>query len=482
MKKLNFYLIALLFGTFILFTTSCNSDEDDGSGDGDTDPISTVTVYETSELTKDCDGDDADETYNVVTVKDLGEGTGTTTWTKDNIYVLEGFVFVNEGQTLTIEAGTIIKGKSGQGSSSAALVVSRGAKIMADGTASDPIIFTTESDDIARDNTGALTCEGGNLPATARGLWGGVVILGAASLNSSPGVTAIEGIPTTEGRGEYGGTNDEDDSGTFRYVSIRHGGTDISANNEINGLTLGGVGNGTTIEYVEVIANKDDGFEWFGGTVNTKYLVSAYCGDDALDYDEGWRGYNQYWLVVQSDDAADNGGEHDGGTEPEDATPYAIPVIYNATFYGNPEARALRFRDNAGGKYFNSIFVNFSEGVEIEKLETEQDSYKQYLDNGLEIKANMFWDISGDHIVIAGGTAADQSDAEVRFLGADANSTDVDPALVGMVPQAAEAMSGVVQANLEPLDNAQYKGCFDPSSSSKWTDGWTLSSQIGLLD
>ncbi len=477
MKKLNFYLIALLFGTAILFVTACTEEDD-----GDKPPKSTVTTYFSEELSEDCNGDGVDETYNIITVKDNGEGTGTMTWTKNNIYELDGFVFVNEGQTLTIEAGTIIKGKEGQGVEAAVLVVARGAKIMAEGTADDPIIFTSELDQILRDTTGALTCVNNNIPSTARNLWGGVLILGNASLNSTPGVTAIEGIPTTETRGIYGGIDDADDSGIFKYVSIRHGGTDISSNNEINGLTLAGVGNGTTVEYVEVIANKDDGVEFFGGTVNTKYIVVSYCEDDAFDYDEGWRGNNQYWLVLQSDDGADNGGEHDGGTEPEDATPYAIPVIYNATFYGNSDTRALRFRDNAGGKYYNSIFANFSEGVEIEKLESAQDSYQQYLDNNLVIVSNMFWNISGDHISIVGGSETDQADAEARFLGADANTIDINPGLVSMVPQAAEAMSGAVQANQEGLDNTTYKGCFDPTASSKWTDGWTLTSQLDLLN
>ena len=178
-----------------------------------------------------------------VTTADIPAGTNVE-WTADNEYVLNGLVFVSEGSSLTIQPGTVIKGKPGQGENASALVV-------------------------------------------ARGLWGGVIILGRASLNSEPGETPIEGIPTTEPRGIYGGDDDGDNSGVFRYVSIRHGGTDIGAGNEINGLTMGGVGSGTVIEYVEVYNNQDDGFEWFGGTVNTKYLVSALTATTPLTTTRG---------------------------------------------------------------------------------------------------------------------------------------------------------------------------------------------------
>ena len=169
----------------------------------------------------------------------------------------------------TIEAGTVIKGQPGQGENASALVVARGGKIFAEGTATNPIIFTSTADDVTDPN---------DLPLDARGLWGGVIILGKASLNSSPGETPIEGIEVTETRGLYGGSDDADNSGVFRYVSIRYGGTDIGAGNEINGLTMGGVGSGTVIDHVEVANNADDGFEWFGGTVNASHLVVTTVG------------------------------------------------------------------------------------------------------------------------------------------------------------------------------------------------------------
>lgn len=305
-------------------------------------------------------------------------------WTSDKTYVLDGFVFVGAGQTLHIEAGTVVQGKPGEDVNASVLIVARGGKILAEGTAEKPIIFTFEGDT-------------GGSSASLRAQWGGLIILGKARLNSTPGESAIEGLPTNEPRGLYGGNDDADNSGVLRYVSIRHGGTNIGADNEINGLTLGGVGSGTTIEYVEVVGNKDDGIEWFGGTVNARYLISAFCADDGLDYDEGYRGHNQFVIVYQdpADGAADRGGEHDGGTDPETGTPYATPIFYNVTSVGNPGSRALTFRDNAGGEYHNSIFVNYGRGVDVEYLTgQEQDSYKQWLDGLLKLENNIFYNIA----------------------------------------------------------------------------------------
>ena len=310
-------------------------------------------------------------------------GSTSITWTNDKTYILEGLVFINDGQTLNIEEGTIIQGKPGEAENASALIVARGGKINAMGTADLPIIFTFEGDN-------------GGTDATTRGQWGGLILLGKASLNSNPGESAIEGIPTNETRGLYGGNQDDDNSGVLQYVSIRHGGTLIGADNEINGLTLGGVGSSTSISYVEVIGNKDDGIEWFGGTVNAKYLIAAYCADDALDYDEGYRGRNQFVVVHQDPaaSAADRGGEHDGGTDPETGTPYATPVFYNVTSIGNPATRAITFRDNAGGEYHNSIFVGYNRGIDIEDLEgQDQDSYKQWQDGLLKLSNNVFFNI-----------------------------------------------------------------------------------------
>ena len=308
----------------------------------------------------------------------------TVEWTADNTYVLDGLCFVNDGGTLNIAAGTVIKAKAGQSEDASALVVARGGTINANGTAAAPIVMTFENDPLD-----------GSTSTTTRGEWGGLIVLGDASLNSAPGETAIEGIPTNEPRGLYGGSNDAHNAGTITYVSIRHGGTDIGAGNEINGLTLGGVGTGTTIDYVEVIGNADDGVEFFGGTVNSKHLLTVNCGDDSFDYDEGFRGKGQFWVTVQpTDGEGDRGGEHDGGTDPETAQPYATPTVYNATYFGNGNGRTITFRDNAGGHYNNSIFVNFDKGIDIEDLPDGEDSYSRFEAGDLSLSNNTFFDIA----------------------------------------------------------------------------------------
>ena len=311
-----------------------------------------------------------------------GAITDEVTLSANTVWYLDGFVYVEDGAELTIDAGTIIKGLPGTGADASALIIARGGTITANGTQAAPIIMTYAGDPL----------DGTTSPDT-RGEWGGLIILGNASLNSSPGSTQVEGIPTTESFGLYGGNDDADGSGFIRYLSIRHGGTDIGAGNEINGLTLGGVGTGTDIRYVEVAANADDGVEFFGGTVNTKNLLTVGCGDDSFDYDEGFRGKGQFWVTVQDDVEGDRGGEHDGGTDPETAEPYAKPIIYNCTYVGNGTGRALTFRDNAGGEYHNSIFVNWDKGVDIEDLDSGEDSFSRHEGGDLNLAGNVFFNI-----------------------------------------------------------------------------------------
>ena len=434
-----------------------------------------------------------------VVISDDGSGTGTTTWTNDNTYILDGFVFVNAGDVLTIEPGTVIKGQTGSGAEASALVVARGAQIQANGTAAAPIVFTFEAD--------ALD---GSTPFNVRGQWGGVILLGNAQLNSSPGETQIEGIPDTESRGRYGGEDDEDSSGSMTYVSIRHGGTDIGAGNEINGLTLGGVGAGTNLEFIEVISNADDGVEFFGGTASIKHVVTAFCGDDSFDYDEGWRGYGQFWCTVQEEGEGDRGGEHDGGTDPEDGLPYAHPVIYNATYIGRgAEAgrRALTLRDNAGGEYHNSIFFNWGRGVDVENLASGQDSYARFENDEVAFAGNIFDQCTAlgadatasDLFVITMGsgwaspedsTAAAEASANA-FQNSFSENNNVSMAsgltyaieegsgLLGLVPNA-ELPVGTA-SDLEWFDPVVYPGAFDPSLDCTWLEGWSMIAARGFI-
>lgn len=430
----------------------------------------------------------------VVQVTDADIATGqNVVWTNDNTYVLNGFVFVDDGASLTIEAGTVVKGKPGVAESASALIVARGGRIFANGSRQEPIVFTAEADDVA---------DPFDLPLDARGLWGGVILLGNATLNSSPGQTPIEGIPTTEPRGSYGGTDDDDNSGVFRYVSIRHGGSDIGAGNEINGLTMGGVGRNTVIEYVEVYNNQDDGYEWFGGTVNTRYLVSAFNGDDAFDVDEGWRGKSQFWFAIQGADAGDRAGEHDGGTTPEDGQPYATPVTYNATFIGSgvgsgsPETpEVFLLRDNYGGSYYNSIFTDFpKEGVNIEDLASGQDS-RHRLDDGTMVLANNIWWGIGDAndmatIAKCSGACSDESWV-VAHLEANANRV-VNPLLRGISRTPNNGLDPRPMLNSPALAGARipvdpfftptaYVGAFGPTDADLWIAGWTFISHAGIV-
>ena len=220
------------------------------------------------------------------------------TWTADKEYILAGRITVLDGATLTIEPGTLIKGEAGTGANATALLVARGGKLMAEGTAAAPIIFTSVADNITSAQIAGGDFISPNLDESINGLWGGVLVLGYAEISASADEVQIEGIPTTDTNGLYGGDNDADDSGIISYVSIRHGGTNIGAGNEINGLTLGAVGSTTSISNVEIVANQDDGIEWFGGSANITNALVWNVGDDAIDTDQAWNGVLDDFIVV----------------------------------------------------------------------------------------------------------------------------------------------------------------------------------------
>lgn len=419
-----------------------------------------------------------------VTITDNKGGIGTRTLSADTTYRLKGFVFVNSGQTLTIEPGTVIQGLPGEAENASALIVARGGKIMANGTAEKPIILTSSTDD-------------GTLTSDDRGLWGGLIILGDAQLNTVPNKMNVEGIPTNETRGEYGGTNDADNSGVLKYVSIRHGGTNIGADNEINGLTLAGVGSGTVIENIEVYANNDDGIEFFGGTAQVKKAVVAYCKDDSFDYDQGFRGLGQFWLTVQGSEVGDRMGELDGADDPEDGTPFADPTIYNATLIGrgaDAGKKVMTFRANGGGKWYNSIFVNQAKGVDIEVKHAYADkehSIKRMNEGDLVVANNIFYDVAGNEeasiIKLTNSEKAPVSDEDATKAQADLdakvatwNNSVEDPGLsytdasnINPVPSNASVVTANVAAKSSDsfFETAEYKGAFDPAGSN-WAS-WT---------
>ncbi|MEN9941419.1 MAG: hypothetical protein RL286_916 [Bacteroidota bacterium] len=287
--------------------------------------------------------------------------TSNTTWS--GVVKLMNKVYVKNNATLTIAPGTIIRGdKLTQGT----LIITRGAKIMADGTAANPIIFTSNEAVGARNE----------------GDWGGLVLLGLAKNNQPGGVANIEGIvPTTDS--QYGGNFDNDNSGTLRYVRVEFAGIALEPNKEINGITFGSVGSGTIVDYVQVTYSGDDSFEWFGGTVNCKHLI-AYRGlDDDFDCDFGFRGKVQFALSIRDKDLSDapgdsNAFECDNDAAGSTATPKTRPIFSNVTLVG-PKGngttalpagekfeKAFRLRRNSAVSVLNSLVTGWEKGLSIE--------------------------------------------------------------------------------------------------------------------
>ena len=299
------------------------------------------------------------------------EGNITSDLTLDasKIWLLKGRVAVTEGVTLTIPAGTIIKAAAGTGADASTLIIARGAKLNALGTNEAPIVFTSVSDNILLGGT--YPSNGPSLSVESRGLWGGLIILGKAPSSFAGDVTEpqIEGIPTSDINGLYGGIDPTDNSGTIQFVSIRHGGAEIGEGNEINGLTLGGVGSGTTIDHIEVIANVDDGIEFFGGTVNASNLLIWGQGDDALDIDQGYAGtIDGAYIILEA--ASDHGLEIDG---PEGSAPGSFTIknttIVGATLNCNAsgvDGEMADFRKGATGNLINILFTNVAAGKDVE--------------------------------------------------------------------------------------------------------------------
>ncbi|MEL6804241.1 MAG: T9SS C-terminal target domain-containing protein, partial [Bacteroidota bacterium] len=191
-------------------------------------------------------------------------------------------------------------------------------------------------------------------------------------------------------------------SGILRYVSIRYGGVELSPDNEINGLTLGGVGSGTELEYIEVFGNDDDGIEFFGGTVDLKYGVVAFCADDSYDSDNSWSGRGQYWFSIQSDDdtgnSNPNGGEHDGTESPNDPTGGPVQTVYNATYIGRGEDaniagdnNGLTIKSNCAITYGNSIFTKFDDFA----ISFQDGSADRYIANEFDLADNIWFNFGG---------------------------------------------------------------------------------------
>ena len=416
---------------------------------------------------------------DVITVG--GDIDSDVTWSSDNTYYLNSQAFVKDGVTLTIEAGTEIFGRYDANYSAdnpaPCLVVEQGGKIMAEGTAAAPITFKSELE--------STDANYGN----GRGLWGGLIINGYAPIANEGGTANVEGLTGVP----YGGTDPDDNSGVLRYVRVWNGGSSIAPDNEINGITLAGVGRGTVVEYCEVALNLDDGFEMFGGTVDLKYCSAASVGDDAFDTDAGYQGRGQFLLVVRADDS-DKGHEMDSKTNGDlDSQPRSHPHFANVTVISSVAhgEDALRLREGTGGDFRNYIIHGANDGVRNDDNGSElvtQDltaaqahGHPDYLYisgsvvmNGL---ADVPWD-DFDEETDGDWTGTYVSESAGLAYTVDANGL---PATLDVTPSASgsayEGVDEVIEDDF--FVQTDFKGAF--SSNENWLEGWSYLSEADLL-
>jgi hypothetical protein len=420
-----------------------------------------------------------------------GDITSDLSLTADTRYILSGFVKVQDGATLTIEAGTTIVGDTAVAGSS--LWILRGAQIDAQGTADAPIVFTSGQPEGSR----------------APGDWGGLLIIGNGIINRS--VAETEG-PGGETEDYSGGTDNADNSGTLRYVRIEFAGFDVSqgAGQELNSLSMYAVGSGTEVQFVQSLAGLDDSFEWFGGAVDGRFLVSYESGDDHFDWSEGYRGRNQFLIGFQSTrlDPAPGAGVASGDPQGFEADgcgadtgcdagfasePFSIPVFANFTLIGPGTATTptesgdvgMVLRRGTGGYLTNGVVARWqSQGLSVRDEETNNlmtaDSLAAVNILLAENTANYDADDSGDFGVIGAFTTSNH----VEDAGtAAALFTSLDPASLDWTPPGgspAESGAGTVAIPSEftgdffgaDLPSTTYFGAADPAGD-KWWEGWT---------
>ena len=437
---------------------------------------------------------------NVVRVNDADlEGGKTYNWTSDKIYLLDKVVYLEECGVLNIEAGTVVKftnsviAANDKDNETSALVIARGAKINAVGTADKPIIFTHADDEMDRQNLEPL----GNKK------WGGLVILGAAPAFAETPTPQVEGIKKEEPRGNYGGSSTDDSSGKLQYVSIRYTGVGFGSGNEIQGLTLGGVGLGTVISHIDIFSSNDDGVEIFGGTVNIKNISVAFASDDSFDFDFGWKGAMQYLFALQGKNlASDHAGEWDGA-KPDDAALYTDAKIFNATIVGpgtdsesNKSKLAILMRDNFAGQLANSVLTDFpGAGIEVEDLgEGKVDAYER-INNSLFIRNNTFSKFKGatdlgSLVRTTEGKAEDAQGTALKAHLTENNNEYVAGLAVAAVSRATDGMldprpvtnnNNVYSGPLpEGIEQAGYRGAFEAGKDT-WLKGWSTLAKYGYL-
>jgi hypothetical protein len=443
-------------------------------------------------------------TYQKIYDADLSvPGTSMTLTADKNWYLADLFV-VDSGCVLNIEAGTWIFGApAGRASNerAGALIVAPGGKINALGTAEAPIVMTAFGDD-PRDPLA--------MGPGVKGMWGGVILCGRAPVSTMrTGVLPYpEGIPTGDARLYYGGTNSSDNSGIMTYVSIRHGGSSVASNSEVNGLTPCGVGSGTTLDYIEVYANMDDGWEPFGGTVNIKHFCSFFNNDDGFDGDDGWVGKAQFLFNIHNSWVGARCVEMDG-CQPGDAFA-SNPTMANVTILGSGQnslntaddqnfgnGYALAFADSLKGNYTNWIVMD-APRYAVKRWVHKNGLPGSYGPGGMNCKSFIFWAFG--NVAAYPGTAT-VWDSIVRpisdipyFTNAANRMLYVDPQLRGISrevglaaldPRPAIGSPALDVANVAPtpvdpfFTSAPYIGAFN--GTDLWCDKWTAASQQGIL-
>lgn len=413
--------------------------------------------------------------------------TTDTMWVCKKIYVLKKKIHVLGGATLTIQRGTTILG-DGDSQNPAALISTREGKLIAVGTKEQPIVFTSSAD-----------------PGTRRpgDSFAGVAMLGKASINNgtcvndgdpnttacdAPGFmqTVIEGLAADDPKGQYGGTDDAFNCGEVKYARFEFGGFILAANNELNGLTLGGCGTGTKISYVQAHLGQDDGVEIFGGTVNVSHLVLTENDDDQLDFDNGWRGSAQFVIIHQATGREDKGIEADNLGGNEAATPRTNTPLWNFTMIGRPAVQGvdagtvgMHLREGMRGHLRNFIVLNFGQGaVDVDAV---------------QVNPNTEWPdfLSIEHSVFFGGPlqkATDTNDmsfdeAAAIMNAARMNVTNVDPMLGSINPRSPNYVpantalnnKATPPANMGLDTTANYAGAVKPGTApaDAWYAGWT---------
>ena len=429
----------------------------------------------------------------VVTDDDL-RGDSVYYWTNEFTYLLDGLVFLERGGVLNIEAGTVIRNKQFPTEDDVtALIITREAQIHATGSAAAPVIFTAEDD---------LDLEGHHdVRDHDKGLWGGIIIMGEAPILAEQAEGSIEGLEHPA-RNRYGGNHPQDSSGSLEYVSIRHAGAGLTLNDPMSALTLAGVGSGTILHHIEVIASGDGGLEIRGGSAQLKYVASVLNADNAFEYSEGWEGKGQFWFGLQRRHAGDIGGAFSGG-ESQDPDQFANAIISNATWLGagcedshDPEDRentvGLQFRGNLGGLFTNNIISGFKKGLEIEDFQGGIVDTRQRLEEGSLRLSNNIWNDFCEGSELSGGPAGifltedDFEDPEAAYLAdlftAQGNSLVPDIDLRSICRRDHFCLNPLLTAGSPALffgdpvddpffDQVNFIGAFDDSHN--WMKGWT---------